>query len=301
MARFLAIGECMIEMARDPSGLYRAGVAGDTLNTAWYFRRATRPNHWQVAYFTRVGRDRQSDRIVDFIAGAGIETEWISRDTERQPGLYMIDLDNGERSFTYWRSQSAARLLADDEARLRDAMAASDLIYFSGITLAILAPDRRDFLIALAGEARRDGKTVAFDPNIRPRLWENPEEMRRRIMQAAAAASICLPSFDDERSAFADESIEASARRYLEAGSGEVVVKNAGGDVCVGNAGGIAVIGTLEQVKPVDTTGAGDSFNGGYLARRAGGASIRDSVIFAHELASQVVRHHGALADIAVP
>src|SRR5690606_14787102 len=194
------------------------------------------------AYFTRVGRDRQSDRIVDFIAGAGIETEWISRDTERQPGLYMIDLDNGERSFTYWRSQSAARLLADDEARLRDAMAASDLICFSGITLAILAPDRRDFLIALAGEARRNGKTVAFAPADGARRWVSPGEGRRRILRAAAAAAVCLPSSDAARSAFARESTEASARRYLEAGSGEVVVKNAGGDVCVGNAGGIAVI-----------------------------------------------------------
>lgn len=297
---FLAIGECMIEMAREASGAWKLGVAGDTLNTAWYFRRCTAPDDWSVDYFTRLGTDRQSGRITDFIAAAGIGTGHIVRDPSRQPGLYMIDLDAGERSFTYWRGQSAARLLADDEVLLRAAVEASDVVYFSGITLAILAPDRRDVLLSVVADARRAGRTTVFDPNVRPRLWESADETRRRILQAAAAAAIVLPSFDDERALFGDPTPEACARRYLAAGSGEVVVKNGGGDLCIAGAHEMQSLHVEDRIAPVDTTGAGDSFNGAYLARRLSGGDPLEAARHGHGVAREVVRHHGALVEEAV-
>jgi 2-dehydro-3-deoxygluconokinase len=299
LRKFLAIGECMIEMAQQASGLWKLGVAGDTLNTAWYFRRSTSPDDWSVDYFTRLGTDRYSDRIAGFLDAAGIGTSWIARDPVRQPGLYTIELESGERSFTYWRSQSAARLLADDEQLLGDVIAAADTIYFSGITLAILAPDRRDALLRLVGEARRAGRTTVFDPNIRPRLWESAAEMRQRIMQAAAVSSVALPSFEDERALFGDATPRDCARRYVEAGCGEVAVKNAGAEMCVAMEGAVTEIEGMERVEPVDTTGAGDSFNGAYLARRAAGDAPRAAAISAHALASEVVGHHGALVETA--
>jgi 2-dehydro-3-deoxygluconokinase len=288
----------MIEMAQ-ASGLWKLGVAGDTLNTAWYFRRSTAPHDWSVDYFTRLGTDRYSDRIAGFLDAAGIGTSWIAREPVRQPGLYTNELENGERSVTYWRGQSAARLLADDEQLLGDAIAAADTVYFSGITLAILAPDRRDALLRLVIEARRAGSATVFDSNIRPRLWESAAELRQGITQAAAVSSIALPSFEDDRSLFGDATPRDCARRYAEAGCDEVVVKNAGAEMCVAVSGVTKEIEKLERVEPVDTTGAGDSFNGAYLARRAAGDEPRAAAIFAHALASEVVRHHGALVETA--
>ena len=294
---FLSIGECMIEMAQDASGLWRLGFAGDTLNTAWYFRACV-PADWSVEYFTRLGRDAYSDRIEDFLTTNEIGAGWITRDLERQPGLYLIDLKDGERSFTYWRSQSAARLLADDETLLRDAVAAADIIYFSGITLAILAPDRRKALCRCIAEARNSGKTTVFDPNIRPRLWENVDAMRNATIQAASAAQIALPSFDDEQTIFGDRSLEDCASRYLGSGCTEVVVKNGGGPICAATPDDKRTIPDLDRAAPVDTTGAGDSFNGGYLAARAQGLPVEAAVRNAHSLAMLVVGRHGALIDI---
>ncbi|MCG6858761.1 MAG: PfkB family carbohydrate kinase, partial [Salaquimonas sp.] len=164
---FLSIGECMLELsgaAVGEEGLWRLGYAGDTLNTAWYARALLDPQIWQIAYFTRLGQDGFSQKMIDFIAAHGIETRWISRDPKRIAGLYAIELKDGERSFTYWRDRSAARLLADDEAALGSAIAEADAIYLSGITLAILAPDRRDFLIEQLAKATIAGKLTAFDP-----------------------------------------------------------------------------------------------------------------------------------------
>jgi 2-dehydro-3-deoxygluconokinase len=295
MPAFLSVGECMLELSGAGSpDLWRMGIAGDTLNTAWY-ARARLGADWQVDYLTRLGRDRFSDRILRFLDAGGIGTAWITRDPARMPGLYAIDLQDGERSFTYWRGQSAARLLADDAAHLTHAFGGAAAIYLSGITLAILAPDRRTAVIEALAAARARGVLTAFDPNMRPRLWEDAATMCACVTQAAGAAALCLPSLDDEVAAFGDSGPEATAQRYLRAGAGGVVVKTGGGPVVLADASGVQVIDGLPRVTPVDTTGAGDSFNGGYLAARLSGQDAAQAVRAAHALASRVVLHPGAL------
>jgi 2-dehydro-3-deoxygluconokinase len=169
MQNFLSIGECMIELASLGGDMMRKGFAGDTFNTAWY-AQACRPEGWTVDYFTALGDDRASGEMLEFIQAAGVGTGHIKRMPGKAPGLYMIHLDKGERSFSYWRSVSAARELANDGDALAAAIDAADTVYFSGITLAILPPEGRNTLITLAAAARQEGKTVAFDPNLRPRL-----------------------------------------------------------------------------------------------------------------------------------
>lgn len=290
---FLSIGECMVELSGAGPGLWRQAFAGDTLNTAWYVRAAL-PAGRSVGYLTAVGRDPISDAMVDFIARAGIETGWIARHPTRSAGLYMIDLKDGERSFTYWRDRSAARTLADDEAQLAAALRNAGLIYFSGITLAILPPDRREAL--LAALARAPGQ-VAFDPNLRPKLWDSGAEMRDWITRGAAVADIALPSHEDEAAHFGDEDPEATAQRYRAAGVGEIVVKNGGGPMAalLPDADRPSELPPLPRRRPVDTTGAGDSFNGAYLAARLTGADIAEAIRAGHETALRVIAHRGAL------
>lgn len=290
----------MIELseAQGAADLWRMGVAGDTLNTAWY-ARALLPVDWQVSYLTRVGQDRFSDRIVAFLSANGIDTGHVGRDPVRGPGLYAISLDQGERSFTYWRDRSAARLLADDAEALAAATGAADVIYVSGITLAILAPDRRAVLRDALAAARARGALTVFDPNLRPRLWDDAATMRAAIMDVVAASALVLPSYDDEAQHFGDADLAACAARYVSAGAGGVVVKNGGGPVHLAGTEGQGTIHDLPRAVPVDTTGAGDSFNGGYLAARLTGASPDQAVRRAHALATRVIGHPGALIPMA--
>jgi 2-dehydro-3-deoxygluconokinase len=293
--RFLSIGECMIEMAVQANGEFRLGYAGDTLNTAWYARACLLKDDWNVAYFTRLGEDLYSQKMKAFFYDNGLDTRFIGTDPERRPGLYMIDIKDGERSFTYWRDQSAAKRLADDENLLQQALDSAEIIYFSGITLAILSPERRKAFIELITKARRAGKMTVFDPNIRPRLWEDAETLKYSTMQAAAAASIALPSFDDEAALFADVDLSACAQRYAGAGCSTVVVKNGGGPMLALDQGAEQSFGAVEKVQPIDTTGAGDSFNGGFLAALATGASLSHAVSAGHSVSLKVINHRGAL------
>ncbi|WGW05958.1 sugar kinase [Tropicibacter oceani] len=296
--RFLAIGECMAEFAPTSApNEYSLGFAGDTFNTAWYLARM-----WPdiaVSYFTAVGDDAISGQMCETFSASGIDHRHVQRLPGRTVGLYMITLDKGERSFSYWRGQSAARHLADDPAALNAAIEAADLIYFSGITLAILdAPARENLLNALQA-ARAGGHTVAFDPNLRPRLWSDPAQMTDAIMRGAAVSDIALPSFEDEAQWFQDANPEATAERYAAAGASTIVVKNGGDPVFFrqGQDCGSYPVPGLSGV--VDTTAAGDSFNAAILAGIKGDIPLRDSVEQACQLAGQVVQGKGALVPVA--
>jgi 2-dehydro-3-deoxygluconokinase len=291
---FLSIGECMIELASLGGDMMRKGFAGDTFNTAWY-AQAFKPEGWRVDYFTALGDDRASGEMLDFIQAAGIGTGHIRRLPGKAPGLYMIHLDKGERSFSYWRSVSAARALANDRDALAAAIDAADLVYFSGITLAILPPEGRNTLISLARSARQGGKTVAFDPNIRPRLWAGREEMLSTISAAAATASIVLPGFDDEAAHFGDGSIGETIARYRRLGAGDIVLKDGARGATLAIGGEQFHVPAHPAAEVVDTTSAGDSFNGGYLMRLAAGDRPVDAARFASRLASAVIGHPGAL------
>lgn len=286
--RILSMGEMMVELSGAGPGLWREGYAGDTFNTAWYLA-ALRPD-WRISYGTRLGQDTMSDRALDEVARARLVTDWITRDRARSIGLYMISLKDGERSFSYWRDRSAARLLAEDQGWLQAAIAAHDAIYLSGITLAILDPAGRQRLLGQLA-----GQRVIFDPNIRPRLWEDAATMRAVISQAAALAEICLPSFDDEAAAFGDTAPVDTARRYAASGTKEVVVKNGAGPLVIRSHGQDLAAPAPRPVAATDTTGAGDSFNAGFLAARLAGADPVASVAAGQALSALVVQHPGAL------
>lgn len=294
MPLFLSIGECMIELSSLGGDLMRKGFAGDTFNTLWYAGMYL-PEDWNTAYLTALGDDAASREMKAFFEGAGVDTGFVREIPGATPGLYMIHLDNGERSFSYWRSAAAARQLADDPALLERAVAAADIVYFSGITLAILPDGGRRNLIAAAKSAREAGKLVAFDPNIRPRLWANKEEMLATITEGARTASLVMPGFDDEASHFGDASVEATVARYLSLGVDQVLVKDGGKGATIGTKDGNRHIPAAKVGEVVDTTAAGDSFNGGYLARIARGDAPAEAAGFAARVAAAVIRHPGAL------
>jgi 2-dehydro-3-deoxygluconokinase len=298
--RVVSIGECMVEFAPTANGQFAMGFAGDTFNTAWYLRRLL-PLAATVSYLSAVGTDGMSDQMVGFMTAEGILTDTVQRVPGRSVGLYVIHLTNGERSFAYWRSSSAARLLAEDADRLRSALDGADMIYLSGITLAILSAEARGRLMASLARARAAGSKVAFDPNIRPGLWSDAPTMLQSISAMAAAADIVLPSHEDEARHFGDPDPVATAHRYAHSGSPLVVVKDGPMPVVTLHAGHVERHPVPVPSAPVvDTTAAGDSFNAGFLASYLTNTDLTEAVAAGTSLAARVIAGPGALVRTAV-
>lgn len=294
--RIVSIGECMIEMSGGEDRTYHLGYAGDTLNSAWYLR-ALLGKDWSVDYATALGEDRYSDDIRAFLKDNNIGTDHIQTIPSRRPGLYMIHQEKGDRHFTYWRDTSAAKLLADDKKALAEAVEGAELVYFSGITLAILAPRARGRLLGAIVKARDNGAKIAFDTNLRPALWTSQRVMASVLTAAASLCDIVLPTHTDEAPLFGDKTVDDTADRYLELGVEEVVVKDGSKDALIATANERVRLAPPPAAKVVDATGAGDSFNGAYLSARLNGATLREAAEAAHRTAGVVIGHKGALVD----
>ncbi|MEM7256108.1 MAG: sugar kinase [Pseudomonadota bacterium] len=291
--RVLAIGEAMIEMAVAGDDHYRRSFAGDTFNTAWHMSQIP-DNTVEIGFVTMVGTDTVSDTFVQQVTADGMDASCIGRAADRTMGLYMIELDGVERSFHYWRHESAARLLANDEAWLTRVVSGAGLIHLSGITIVILGAAARECLWRVLSQARRNGARVSFDPNIRPRLWSSADESRTAVARFLEVTDIALPSFDDERNLWGDTDPNATLKRYKTVGVDEVVVKNGAESIVCGDGDTVFTVATHPVDGIKDTSGAGDAFNAGYLAARLAGQVPRDAVTAGQKVSAEVLRHLGA-------
>jgi 2-dehydro-3-deoxygluconokinase len=296
MARIICFGECMIELSRSSDGGagWQQGFAGDSHNVAVYLARLG----GDVAYMTAVGQDEYSAEMRGVWAKERIARDLVLTHRDRIPGLYAIRLDDqGERSFTYWRGQSAARAFFDcpgAEAALEAAGAAA-LLYLSGITLSLFDDAERARILALAATVRAQGGLVAFDSNYRAKGWSDAAAARQAMTSFGAQAHILLPTFEDDAALFGDASPEACAARWRALGAQEVAVK-LGAHGCLVSAGETLCRVAGERVDAVrDTTGAGDSFNAAYLAARLAGSDPFAAAASGNRLAAAVVQHSGAI------
>ena len=285
MTKIACIGEAMIELSMSDGNAAQVGVAGDTLNTAIYLKRAA-PS-LTVDYITALGDDPFSGTIHDFIASEDLGTDGIQTIKGGSPGLYAITTDEvGERTFTYWRNSSAARsLFGDGDFSI---LKGYDLVYLSGISLAILPDQVRKNLL---GFLKAENLTLGFDSNFRPKLWESHDTARDTIASYWNAAQIALPSIDDEMAIFGETEDETEAR-WRAAVSKGALKRGPTGPMSIGGE----VTQSYEPAgKVVDTTAAGDSFNGGYLAAAMTGADQAKSLLAGHNLAAKVVQARGAI------
>jgi len=223
------IGECMLELSHaaqngdDSSKPMALKYGGDTINTAVYMSRAG----VDVSYVTALGDDVMSEWLLCSWKQEGIDCSLVKTMANEVPAMYMINVDEeGERSFLYWRKNSPASRLFDDEKAahaLFESLNAFDYVYLSGISLAILKPQARQLLVELLATYREKGGYVVFDGNYRPKLWETREQAKELYLSLYKLSDIVLPTLEDENMLFGVETPEEVIETLSQAGVSEAL------------------------------------------------------------------------------
>ena len=255
----VSMGEPLYELSRAADGAtWRSGFGGDTSNVAIAAARAGA----RTAYLTAVGGDAFGREFLDLWQREGIDTSGVQVRKEAHTGVYFITYDSGGHHFSYLRSGSAASRLRPEDLPI-DLICSARALHVSGISLAI-SSDACDACFAAIRTARDAGRIVQVDTNLRLALW--PLDRARAVIHAAVTlADICRPGIDDARQLTGLEQADAIADAYLAMGP-KIVALTLGAEG--------ALIATRDRRErfapfpctPVDATGAGDAFDGAFLA-----------------------------------
>ena len=276
----------------------RGSLALGVCRRHFQYCRVLNPAGVPTAYMTALGADIFSQDMRAEWQADGLDTSLVLTDASRLPGLYAVRNDaDGERHFYYWRERSAARRLfrlPGIETAVARARSARQL-YLSGITLSLFNHAERRQLNEIAAAVRAAQGQVIFDPNYRPNGWNSAEEARAAIRALAPHVSLVMPTFTDEAALFGDASPAHTVVRWRDWGAEQVIVKLGAQGCLVADVGGTTSVPAVKVTTVIDTTGAGDAFNAGFLAARCAGRSAAQAAGVANRLASLVIQHRGAI------
>lgn len=297
LRRVASLGEALIELRGRPFESIYQGCGGDSLNTAVYLARLGK-DQFEVNYVSVVGSDALSQAMLACWTAEGIRTDLVLRDPSRLPGLYWIQTDDqGERSFYYWRGNSAWRyvLQHSDFDRVARALKSIELLYLTGVSLATLPTNDREKLLELLAALSASGVTIAYDTNYRVSLWESVNVARASAQGLVPSAHMIFATFDDERQLWGDPEPAATIQRLHASGARTIILK-LGADGCIySDVSRARQFPARPVAQVIDTTAAGDAFNAAFLSGWLAHRDPESCCRAGNALAALVIQHPGAL------
>ena len=257
----LGIGEPLMELSevsRAGERLFLPGFGGDTSNATIAAARQGA----KAAYFAALGDDAFGRDFLALWQREGVDSAHSRILPGERTGIYFISHGPDGHEFSYFRAGSAASLPGPDDLPV-GLVPSSRILHISGISQAI-STKACDLVFKAIAEARAAGGIVSYDTNLRLRLW--PLDRARATIHAAVAQSdICLPGLDDAQKLTGKTTAEDICDFYL--GLGPEIVA-----LTLGKSGTLVAIPGRRELIPafpveaVDATGAGDAFDGAFLA-----------------------------------
>lgn len=286
----ICLGEPMIEFNDQSNGTFLYGFGGDVSNVAIAaVRQGAR-----VGMATRVGSDSFGDDLMALWQGEGVDTGLVERDSAAPTGIYFVRHGEDGHRFEYRRAGSAASQMSSQSLPLA-AIGAARCVHLSGISQAI-SDSARDACDAAVAAAQSAGSLVSYDPNLRLLLW-SLDQAREVSERTAANSDFFLPGIDDARQLTGLDTPDEIVTHYLKLGAKLVALTLGEEGALIADADSRDLI-PAPTVKAVDASGAGDCFDGAFLARVLAGDSPREAAAYAVSAAALSVQGYGAVAPI---
>ena len=291
----ISLGESMVEFFCDgpisQATTFRRSIGGDTMNTVIAASRLGS----KCGYITRLAEDQFGEYLLNKWKSENIDVSNVKRVSEGFNGIYFISLlPAGQREFIYYRAGSAASTASPLDLN-PDYIKSARILHTSGISQAISKSSLQTVEQAIQLAKKKKVK-VSFDPNYRPRLWQKEQALRAYetilsyvdmlLADETYCSLIDKKEPEDLLDYFGDYRIPIVV---IKLGSKGAMLKERGHDS--------KTLGVLDG-KVVDTTGAGDAFNGGFLHGICHDYSVDDAAILGTITAGLKVTGRGAVESL---
>ena len=248
----------------------------------------------KTGFVGKVGDDPFGRFLVKTLSDNGVEVSQVKYSDYRTALAFVAIAEGGERHFTFYRNPCADIMLEPSEID-EGYLSSSRFLHFGSVSLSE-SPAREATLRAVE-IARSSGVQISFDPNIRFHLWRKPEEeIREEVISVAKKCDIFLPS-EEEATFLSGKDPKLSVDEFLSWGPKIVCVK-LGERGCVASDGSSILEVPGIPTKAVDTTGAGDGFDAGFIYGLVRGETLERCALYANVVGSLVVRKRGAMTSL---
>jgi 2-dehydro-3-deoxygluconokinase len=291
----VTIGEAMVLFIAGQSGAlaqvqsFKRASAGAELNVAVGLARLG----LRVGYISRVGRDSFGEYLLAFMDAQGIDRRQVAIDPAHPTGFMLKSLasDGADPQIEYFRAGSAASHMStlDNPAAY---CAGARHLHLTGISLA-LSRSTRELVFEMAAQARAQGRSLSFDPNLRPRLWPSQQAMVECLNQMACQADLVLPGLAEGQLLSGRQDPQGIADFFLQRGVKQVIVKlGVQGAYFASQASSGSAPG-LPVARVVDTVGAGDGFAVGAISALLEGLTLQEMAVRGNAIGARVVQFPG--------
>ena len=258
MSMIWVTGDAVVDLIPDSDTTYLKCPGGAPANVAVAIARLG----GKSGFFGRVGNDPLGRFMKETLTAEKVNTQSMRLDDEQRTSTVIVDLDDsGERSFTFMVKPSADQFLIPSDI---PEFSAGDWLHVCSIALAN-EPSRSSTLEAMR-RIKHAGGYVSFDPNLREEVWANPSEIIPVVRQALELADV-LKFSDDELMYLTQTHTLDAGLEAIKGNNNRLVVVTQGAKGALVVFEGTQTLQAGKAIQPIDTTGAGDAFVGGLLAK----------------------------------
>ncbi len=295
----LSFGETMAMLVAEQTGdlasveHFHKRIAGADSNVAIGLSRLG----FKVAWLSRIGADSLGRFVVQTLEREGLDCRHVAVDPAHPTGFQFKSRsdDGSDPQVEYFRRGSAASHLSIDS--IASALLEARHLHATGIVPA-LSITAREMAFELMTRMRDAGRSLSFDPNLRPSLWDSESTMIREINRLAALAHWVLPGLAEGRVLTGFDDPADIAAFYLDQGASAVVIKLGAEGAYYRTADAQGFVAAVPNVQVVDTVGAGDGFAVGLISALLEGQGLDDAVQRANWIGSRAVQSRGDMEGL---
>lgn len=295
----LSFGETMAMFVAEQTGdlaqvaQFHKRIAGADSNVAIGLSRLG----FKVAWLSRVGNDSLGRFVVDTLQNEGLDCTHVAVDPLHPTGFQFKSREEAgaDPQVEYFRKGSAASHLS--VAAISPTLLNARHLHATGIPPA-LSEATRELSVELMTQMRNAGRSVSFDPNLRPALWASQAQMVREINALASLADWVLPGLGEGRLLTGFDDPADIAAFYLDRGAEAVAIKLGADGAYYRTHLDQGFIAAVPVAKVVDTVGAGDGFAVGMISALLENLSFPAAVQRGNWIGSRAVQSRGDMEGL---